>query len=143
MFPKKKQNNFDQKAQILEAALSISGGVRDLVRLLKWKTSKVITLLREMNRERLIDMCEVNNSKRGRPKKVIYCTPLGLEFLKIYKKLKLQPIRASKEDLNRAIKDALYTERLLGYGHSPFQLFMELNTFVRNIKGSPEASETF
>ena len=54
----------------------------------------------------------------------------------------MQQLKARKEDLDRAVKQALYIKRLIEYGHSPFELFMELNTIARNIKISSETSET-
>ena len=133
--------SFDQRAQILEAAASTVCGVRDLVHVLEWKTSKVVSLLREMNNERLIDLQQVK-SRRGRPKKNIVCTPLGFEFLETYRKLRMKPLRARKEDLEHAARDAAYASRLVAYGHSPFKIFMELNTIASNIKVSSETSET-
>ena len=134
--------SLDQRAQILEIAASTTCGVRDLIQLLKWKTSKVISLLREMNKEKLIELQQVADSRRGRPKKNVTCTPLGFEFLEIYRRLKMQPLRSRREDLEHAVKDALYTSRLVANGHSPFQIFMELNVIARNIKVSSQTSET-
>jgi hypothetical protein len=70
------------------------------------------------------------------------CTSLGLEFLEAYRELKMKPLRARREDLEYAVRDALYTERLIANGHSPFELFMELNSIARNIKVSSEASQS-
>jgi DNA-binding PadR family transcriptional regulator len=95
-----------------------------------------------MNEEQLIEFQEVPHSKRGRPKKSVVCTPLGFEFLETHKKLKMQPLRARKEDLDHAAKDAAYANRLVANGHSPFQVFMELNMIARNIKVSSETPET-
>jgi len=134
--------SLDQRAQILETAVSTACGVRDLVQALEWKTSRVVSLLREMNKEKLIDLRQATNSTRGRPKKNIICTPLGVEFLETYRKLKMKPLRARKEDLEHAVRDASYASRLVANGHSPFQIFMELNTIVHNIKVSSETSET-
>jgi DNA-binding PadR family transcriptional regulator len=134
--------SLDQRAQILEAATSTSRGVRDLVQLLEWKTSNVISLLRKMNQEKLIEFQQVAHSKRGRPKKGVTCTPLGFEFLETYKKLKIKPLRARKEDLDHAVKDAAYASRLVANGHSPFRIFVELNKIARNIKVSSETPET-
>jgi len=134
--------SLDQRAQILEVAVSASCGVRDLVKVLEWKTSKVVSLLREMNKEKLIDFQQVTCSRRGRPKKKIVCMPLGSEFLETYRKLKMKPLRARKEDLERAVRDASYASRLVANGHSPFQIFMELNTIAHNIRVSSETSGT-
>lgn len=134
--------SLDQRAQILEAVATTPSGVRDVVKTLKWKTSRVISLLKKMNEEKLIELQRVTSSRRGRPEKRIICTPLGFEFLKTYRKLKMKPLRARKEDLKHAVNDALYTDRLVANGHSPFKIFMELNTIAHNIKVSSEASET-
>jgi len=132
--------SLEQKAQILEAAASAPCGIRDLARTLKWKTSAVISLSKEMNEERLIEFQKVKHSSRGRPKKNIVCTLLGLDFLETYRKLKMKPLRARKTDLEHAVKDALYTDRLVARGYSPFKIFMELNQIVRNIKVASETA---
>ncbi len=107
--------------------------------MLGWKTSKVIDLLKKMHEERLIELKPVPHSGRGRPKKTIICTPLGLEFLVTHKNLRMIPLRARREDLEHAVRDALYSERLVEFGHSPFRLFMELNAIADNIKVSSKA----
>jgi predicted ArsR family transcriptional regulator len=133
--------SLDQKAQILEAAESTACSVRDIVHILRCRTSGAISLLKEMEEERLIDLRQIKNSRRGRPKKKIICTSLGSEFVETYRKLKMKPLRARKEDFEHAVKDALYTKRLIASGHSPFRLFMELNTIAHNIKIYSETSE--
>jgi len=137
--------SLEQKAQILEAVESITSaacGIRDLARTLKWKTSTLISLSKNMNEEGLIEFQTVKYAKRGRPKKNIVCTSLGLDFLETYRKLKMKPLRARKEDLEHATRNALYTSRLVASGHSPFKMFMELNTIVYNIKKSSETHQT-
>jgi len=134
--------SLERRAQILEAVVATPLGVRDVVKRLKWKTPLVISLLKKMNAENLIELQKVASSRRGRPKKNIVATHLGFEFLETYRKLKLTPLRARKEDLEHAVKDALYTDRLVESGHLPFKIFMELNTIARNIKVASEATET-
>ena len=134
--------SLDEKAQILETISSSSYGVRDLIRELACRASRVISLLKEMEQEQLIEFQSTTQSKRGRPRKNAVCTGLGLEFLEAHKRLQMKPVRARKEDLDRAVKDALYAQRLVANGHSPFKLFIELNEIARNIKISSEASET-
>jgi DNA-binding MarR family transcriptional regulator len=134
--------SLEQRAQILTAITSATYGVRDLAQTLKWKTSNVVSLLKKMNEEQLVRLQQAPHAKRGRPKKSIMCTPLGFEFLATYSKLKMTPLKARKEDLAHAAKDAAYANRLVARGHSPFKIFMELNTIARNIKISSETSET-
>jgi DNA-binding PadR family transcriptional regulator len=131
--------SLDQRAHILNTVKSAPCGVRELIQKLRWRNSHVISLLEKMKDERLIELQSSHTQERGRPKKNIACTPLGLAFLETHKKLQIQPLRARKEDLEHAVKDALYAERLAANGHSPFRLFMELNTIAHNIKVSSEA----
>lgn len=139
-FPKGNKMSLEPKARVLEAVSSAPRGVRDVVQALTCRTSKVVLLLKEMEEERLIEVQQSLPSKRGRPKKNIGCTPLGFEFLEAYRKMRMMPLRARSADLKRAIKDALYAERLVANGHDAFRLFMELNTVASNIEKSSEAS---
>jgi hypothetical protein len=134
--------SLDEKARILETAASSSCGVRDVIKTLACRASKVISLLKEMEQERLIEFQNVSQLRKGRPTKNVVCTDLGLEFLEAHRKLRMKPVRARKEDLDRAVKDALYAQRLVANGHLPFKLFMELNDIACNIKISSEASGT-
>lgn len=138
--------SMDQRALILKTVLPAEYGIREIIKQLRWAPSHIVNLLKKMEDEGLIAWLEKNNKDssthmhRGRPKKIMSCTPLGLEFLETYKKLKLKFLRARKEDLEHATKDAQYTERLVKAGHSPFKLFMELNNIVSNIKISSETT---
>jgi hypothetical protein len=71
----------------------------------------------------------------------VISTPLGLDFLETHRKLRMKPLRARREDFEHAVRDALYAERLAARGHSSFELFLELNEIVCNIKSSSETSE--
>jgi DNA-binding PadR family transcriptional regulator len=133
--------SLEQKFQILQIATSGTHGIRDLTHKLRWKTSTIISLTKKMNQERLIEIQTTKPTSQGRPKKNITCTPLGKEFLKNYTKLTMTPLKATKTDLEHAKKDAAYTQRLVENGHSPFKLFMELNTIARNISNSSETHQ--
>jgi DNA-binding PadR family transcriptional regulator len=133
--------SLEQRAQILEITISSPCGVRDIIHLLKQKTSNVISLLRKMKDEQLIEIKSLEASKKGRPKKCITATSLGCEFLDDYKKLSSKPLRAKKQDLDHAAKDALYAMRLVENGHSPFQVFLELNMIASNIKNSAKTHQ--
>ena len=133
--------SLDQKAKILEAAASNSYGVKEIIQKVQGtRASHIISLVNEMNQEKLVELKQVPRSKQGRPKKCITLTPLGYDFLETYRKLKAKPLKSRKQDLERSKKDAYYTERLVAAGHSPFQLFMELNTLANNIKISGKTS---
>lgn len=124
----------DHRAMILNTAISAPCGVREIIEKLKLRSSDVISLIEKMEEERLIDLQYARKHRQGRPKKIITCTSLGIDYLQTYKRLKTKPLRARKEDLERAVKDAQYTKRLIANGHSAYELFMELNTIASNIK---------
>ncbi len=138
--------SMDQRAQILKTVSTAERGIREVIRELRWAPSRTVDLLRKMEDEGLIIQAKNNSTqpsmpaRKGRPKKIMTCTRLGIEFLDTYRKLKMKLLRARKEDLEHATGDALYAERLVTAGHSPFQLFMELTDIANNIKISSETS---
>jgi DNA-binding PadR family transcriptional regulator len=134
--------SLEQKSQILQVAASGTCGIRDLANKLRWKTSTIVSLTKKMNEEKLIEFQALKHTGLGRPKKNIAGTPLGMEFLKNYAKLTMTPLKATKADFEHATRDAAYTQRLVDNGHSPFELFMELNSIVRNIRNSSETHQT-
>jgi predicted transcriptional regulator len=127
--------SLEQRARILQAVTSKPCGVRDIVQLLKIKSSTIVSLLRRMEEEKLIEVQFAKGPKKGRPKKCITASSLGYDFLDSYRKLNLKRLTARKADLDRAVKDARYASKL-AENHSTFQVFMELNTIARNIKNS-------
>lgn len=133
--------SLEQRVKILETVTEPFCGVRELVLLLKWRTSNVISLLKKMQDEQLISMESVATPKKGRPKKHIKVTQLGIEFLDAYKKLIGKALKAKRQDLDHAAKDAYYAKRLEQKGHSTFQVFMELNSIASNIKNSAQTHQ--
>jgi predicted ArsR family transcriptional regulator len=73
--------SLDEKARALETVVSSPSGVRDVVRVLTCRTSRAISLLEDMEKEKLIEFHRVRRPRRGRPKKTIICTSLGSELL--------------------------------------------------------------
>jgi len=125
----------DGRARVLEVVTSESCGVREIIQRLRWKALRVVSLLALMEDEGLLELRSVPEG-RGRPKKKIVPTNLGLEFLEAYERVEAKPLRARRADLERAVQDALYVERLVASGHSEFKLFMELNAIVRSVSES-------
>lgn len=70
---------------------------------------------------------------------MVVCTPLGLDFLETHREPRMKLLRARREDLERAVRDALYAERLAARGSSPFELFLELNEIARSVENSSKA----
>jgi len=128
--------SLESRVELLKTASQSAFGVRELVERLHWKASKVVSLLKVMEEEGLVGFRVSRRGKRGRPKRLVEPTPLGLEFLESCASLAMKPLRSRRVDLERASREALYAERLVERGRDPFRLFLELNEVVRNIRVS-------
>ncbi len=133
--------SLDDRAKLLETAAQTPLGVRQLIKKLGWSPSHVTHLLGRMREEGLLELKPVKNAVRGRPKKTVIPTPLGLDFLETHRNLRAKLLRATRKDFERAVKDALYAERLAAKGQNLFKLLLELNQIVHNIKSSSETSQ--
>jgi DNA-binding MarR family transcriptional regulator len=130
--------SLEQQAKILKTATQTPIGIRDLAHTLNMKTANAIALVNKMEQEQLIKTHSQTTNKKGRPKKLVTPTELGTEFLRTYQQLTLKPLRATKADLDHAVRDAQYAKRLVERGKDPFEVFMELNMIASNIsKSSP------
>ena len=128
--------SLEQRAKILQVVTSRVCGVRDNIKLLKLKSSIVVSLLRKMEEEKLVEVQFAKSPKKGRPKKYVSATSLGYDFLDSYRKLNLKRLASRKADFDHAVNDARYASRLAKNGHSTFLVFMELNTIASNIENS-------
>ena len=64
--------SLEQRARILQVVTSRPCGVRDIVKLLKIKSSNIVSLLRRMEEEKLIEVQFAKVSKEGQTQKMHY-----------------------------------------------------------------------
>lgn len=107
-------------------------GVRELVEVMQKRTQMVVTLIRKMESNGLVEGKTRNTAQRGRPTQLVSITILGESFLESFNKLKNMPLKSSKNDLARAKKDAEYVNRLISRGVDPIKAFLELNSLIRD-----------
>ena len=131
--------DLEVRAEVLQAIEQGTYGTREVLEEVKHRNSDLISLMKEMEEEGLVKSHHLRTGNRGRPKKTLKPTDLGLDFLETYRRLKMKPLRARKEDLKQAVEDAQYTQRMIDYGHHPLQLFKELNDFAHHVKIAEEA----
>ena len=74
---------------------------------------------------------------RGRPKRLMEASELGLDYVAAYERLELRPLRGRRGDLVRGAEEGLRARRLSSRGLSPFRQMLELNDIVRDIDGHP------
>jgi len=126
----------DEKATILNVIRPNPCGVRELVERLCWKTERVISLLKTMENEGLIEFHENITSNRGRPKKLIVTSILGGEFLDTFEKCRGKAIQINHNDIKSAVHQANLAKKLEKYLVSPFQRFWELNSIALKVRDS-------
>jgi len=126
----------DEEAAVLKTISSNPCGVRELVERLHWKTERVISLLKTMENEGLIEFHENITPNRGRPKKLIVASILGSEFLETLEKCQRKAIQINHNDVRSAVHQANLAKKLEEYRVSPFQRFWELSSIAFKIRDS-------
>jgi len=126
----------DEKAAILNAIRSDPCGVRELVERLRWKTERVISILKTMEEEGLIEFHESVTPNRGRPKKLVVASTLGGEFLETFGECQRKTTQINHNDVKSAVHQANLAKKLEEYHVSPFQRFWELNNIAFKIRDS-------
>ncbi len=128
----------DERATILQTISDQAYGVNDLIRKLRFRSEKVVSLLRVMEREGLIDfIARANNSTvKGRPKKIPIVTALGQEMIKDYVKCKRNIIQINDNDIKSSIHQISLRRALEEKNASPYRRFFELNEIAFRIKNS-------
>jgi len=126
----------DEKATVLKAIKPNPCGVRELVEKLRWKTERVILLLKIMQEEGVIEFYENITQSRGRPKKLVVPSTLGGEFLEAFESCQRKAIQINHNDIKSAVYQAHLAKKLEEYHVSPFQRFWELNSIAFKLRNS-------
>lgn len=119
------------KAQLLGTIQKEPLGVREMAQRFRKRPETIISLLREMEDEGLLEMSSRRTRKKGRPKRMLKPTALGEEYLETFRRLMMKTLRTNRNDLMKAKRDAEYVNRLIARGKDPYRAFMELNDLVR------------
>ena len=119
----------DASVGILRAVESPKS-VSKVVARVRRRSKDILGLISEMEAGGLLERRVVKGS-RGRPRSVIHITELGKEYLRIVSRLEMLPLRAESAGFSHASSEGEYAVRLVERGLDPFQLFLELNDYVR------------
>ena len=126
----------ERRVEILRILRGGPMGIREIIGALSRRAGDVIHLIQEMERQGLVK-AESSPRGRGRPKRLMEASELGLDYVAAYERLELRPLRGRREDLVRGAEEGLHARRLSSRGLSPFGLMLELNDLVRDIDGHP------
>lgn len=131
-------NMLDERATILQTISDQAYGVSDLIKKLRFRSEKIVSLLKAMKREGLIDFSAHSNNStlKGRPKKIPIVTALGKEMLKDYVKCKRNIIQINDNDIKSSIHQISLRKTLEEKNVSLYRRFFELNDIAFRIKNS-------
>ena len=105
-------------------------GVRELSRVMRKRIQVVVSMIKRMETEGLVEVTLERGDGRGRPARLISSTVLGEDYLEAFHRLKRMPLMSSRNDLLTAKADAETVNRLIARGRDPYRAFMELNRIV-------------
>lgn len=132
----------DKRVAILRTISNKTCCVCDLIKELRVRSEKIVSLLRAMENEGLVDFPKNNNYARnnsalkGRPKKIAVMTPLGQKFLEDYVKCERNIIQIYATDIQSSIHQVSLRKSLEERNISIYERFLELNEVVHSIKNS-------
>jgi DNA-binding MarR family transcriptional regulator len=132
----------DERVAILQTINDKTCCVSDLIRELRVRSEKIVSLLRAMEKEGLVDFPKNNNCARnnltlkGRPKKIAVMTPLGQKLLEEYVKCERNIIQINDNDIQSSIHQVALRKSLEERNISIYERFLELNEVVYSIKNS-------
>lgn len=132
----------DERAAILQTISGRTHCVSDLIRELRVRSEKIVSLLQVMEKEGLVDFPKNTNTTRtdltlrGRPKKIAVITPLGRKLLKDYAKCERNIIQINYNDIRSSIRQVALRKSLEERKISVYERFLELNEIVYSIKNS-------
>ena len=120
----------DVNAQLLSSVEERPLGVRELSRVMRKRIQVVVSMIKRMETEGLVEVTLERGDGRGRPARLISSTVLGEDYLEAFHRLKRMPLMSSRNDLLTAKADAETVNRLIARGRDPYRAFMELNRIV-------------
>jgi len=133
-------NLLEERVAILQAINGQPCGVSDLIKKLKFRNEKIVSLLKAMENEGLIDFMATsrgaNSTRRGRPKRIPVVTALGEQMIKDYIKCTRNIIQLNNNDIIRSMHQISLRKLLEENNISPYQRFFEVNEVAFRIKNS-------
>jgi len=129
----------DLAATILSYCSETDLSVSELNRRVSGSHDKTMALIKELE-ERSLLLPEISRKKSvGRPRQYLRITPIGLQFVREYKRLYDLSLRSNDNDIRKALHQVDLAQRLVDQGVSPYARFQEINEIARNIARTAKA----
>jgi DNA-binding PadR family transcriptional regulator len=130
---------FDPEMQLLELCSRRQLGVREILRVLGGSHTGNMRLIQELHRSGSLEL--VRSPKgRGRPKKIVTLSPLGVAILDKLRSIHKMMIKMNSNDIHTAVEQLRLRNRIIDSGVDPYERFIEMNEIALNIRHSAESS---
>jgi DNA-binding PadR family transcriptional regulator len=98
-----------------------------------------LRLIKELERSGSLELTQCPNG-RGRPKKIVTLSPLGIMMLENLKSINDMMIKMNENDMLTVLEQLRLRNKIIDSGIDPYERFIEMNEIALNIRNSAESS---
>jgi predicted transcriptional regulator len=131
--------DMDLAASILSHCSIADLSVSKLLRAVGGSHDKALAVIRELQKRRLLKREARAKQRVGRPGEYLRPTPIGIQFVRDYRRLQHLSLHINDNDIRRALHQAELAEKLADKGISPYERFQEINELAGNIASTAKA----
>ena len=129
---------FDYEIHLLGICSERQLGMREMLRTLGGSHTSNMERIRELETAGALEFAYTLNG-RGRPKKIVTISPLGVTILDKLRSVNVMMIKMNKNDV-RSVKEQLrLRKKIVESGIDPYEKFLEMNEVAINIRDSAQA----
>ena len=129
---------FDYEINLLEICSERQFGMREMLRTLGGSHTTNMQRIRELETAGVLEFIYAMNG-RGRPKKIVTISPLGLAMLDKLRSVNAMMIKINKNDVRNVKEQLRLRKKIIESGIDPYEKFLEMNDVAINIRDSAQA----
>jgi DNA-binding MarR family transcriptional regulator len=130
---------FGSEMQLLELCSKKQLGIREILSILGGSRTSKLRLIKELERSGSLELTQCPNG-RGRPKKIVTLSPLGIMMLENLKSINDMMIKMNENDMLTVLEQLRLRNKIIDSGIDPYERFIEMNEIALNIRNSAESS---
>jgi DNA-binding PadR family transcriptional regulator len=130
---------FSSEMRLLELCSKRQLGIREVLSILGGSHTGKMRLIKELERYGVLELNQ-SPSGRGRPKKLVTVSPLGVMLLENLRAINGLMIKMNDNDIRSALEQSRLRNRIVDSGIDPYERFIELNEIALNIRDSAKSS---
>lgn len=130
---------FSSEMRLLELCSKRQLGIREVLSVLGGSHTSKTRLIKELERFGILELKQSPNG-RGRPKKLVTLSPLGIMLLENLHAINGMMIKMNDNDIRSALEQLRLRNRIIDSGIDPYERFIEMNEIALNIRDSAKSS---